>query len=880
MSRARWLSCGAFVCLLTLTASHAADDAALPPAAKTKIAYARDIEPLLQKRCLLCHGAQQQMSGLRLDSKAAALKGGTSGADILPGKSAESRLIRLVGGLEKKVMPPMGAHLTAAEIGLLRAWIDQGVDWPAPEVSRNGAASQSSHWAFQTIKRPGPPAVRDRAWPRNPIDQFILARLEAASVAPSPEANKLTLLRRVSLDLTGLQPTPEEVSQYQHDNRPDAYERTVDRLLDSPHYGEKWARYWLDLGRYADSDGYEKDRSRPWAWRYRHWVIDAINRDMPFDEFTTEQLAGDLLPNRNLDTLVATGFNRNTLTNREGGTDPEQFRDEQVLDRAATLGTVWMGLTVGCAQCHNHKYDPISQKEFYQLTAFFNTQEEVNVPAPLPGELGPYLAAWPEFVRNRQALLEEYRIPEAQAEWEKKLRQAALTPGHNEEADFSYGEFTHTVDNARKVLFLDTAKRSEVQQVEMLDRFIGSCGSMYPKEYCDGLKLRELRSKLNELMAKAPQVSYAPVLLEDDAPPKTFIHVKGDWRDRGEEVEPGMLAVLPPLLSQPGKPGEKPSRLALARWLTSPENPLTSRVAVNRIWQELFGRGIVATSEDFGTQGDRPTHPELLDWLAAEYMQRGWSMKQMVREMVTSAAYRQSSNARPDLEARDPDNTLLARQSRLRLPAEAVRDETLYAAGLLDLRIGGRSVRPAQPKGVAELSYAGSVKWEESTGADRYRRGLYILFQRTVPYPQLVTFDAPNASLSCTRRERTNTPLQALNLMNDPVFFEAAQALAYRVMNEAPVAGAQTGAGTQTGGGFRDRLNYAYEVTLGREPSAREAERMGKYFDETGRTLLASPPTVSALFPNQFPGVPQADAAAWVELSRVLLNLDEFITKD
>ncbi|HXB74194.1 MAG TPA: PSD1 and planctomycete cytochrome C domain-containing protein [Candidatus Acidoferrales bacterium] len=886
MSKAVWLSCGAFVCLFMLTASRAADDAALPPAAKTKVSYARDIEPLLQKRCLLCHGAQQQMSGLRLDQNQAALKGGASGKDILPGNSAGSRLIRLVAGLETKVMPPMGARLTAAEIGLLRAWIDQGVDWPAPPVSQNqqnGAASQSSHWAFQKIRRPDPPAVRDRAWPRTPIDQFILARLESAGVAPSPEAGKLTLLRRVSLDLTGLPPTPEEVRQYLHDNRPDAYERMVDRQLDSPHYGEKWARYWLDLARYADSDGYEKDRSRPWAWRYRHWVIDAINRDMPFDEFTAEQLAGDLLPDRNLDTLVATGFNRNTLTNREGGTDPEQFRDEQVLDRAATLGTVWLGLTVGCAQCHNHKYDPILQKEFYQLTAFFNTQEEVNVPAPLPGELGPYLAALPEFVRNRQALLEEYKIPEAQADWEKRLREAALNPGHKEESDFSYGEFTHTVDNARKVLFLDPAKRSEVQQVEMLDRFIGSCGSMYPKEYCDGLKLRELRTKLNELMAKAPQVSYAPVLLENDAPPETYIHVKGDWRDRGEGVQPGTPAVLPPLqgpLEGPrqgplqGKTGEKPTRLALARWLTSPENPLTSRVGVNRIWQELFGRGIVATSDDFGTQGDRPTHPELLDWLATEYRERGWSMKQMVREMVTSATYRQSSNARTDLETRDPDNTLLARQSRLRLPAEAVRDETLYAAGLLDLRIGGRSVRPAQPKGVAELSYGGSVKWEESTGADRYRRGLYILFQRTVPYPQLVTFDAPNASLSCTRRERTNTPLQALNLMNDPVFFEAAQALAYRVMSEAPVAGAQAG------GGFRDRLNYAYEVTLGREPSAREAERMGKYFDETSRTLQASPQTVSALFPNQFPGVPQADAAAWVELSRVLLNLDEFITKD
>jgi len=855
------LCCGVWVCLFPPTLSRAADDAALPPAAKTRIAFARDIEPLLQKHCLLCHGDQQQMSGLRLDQKEAALKGGASGKDIQPGNSAGSRLIGLVAGLEKKVMPPVGARLTAAEIGLLRAWIDQGVDWPAAPASQNRV---SSHWAFQRIKRPDPPAVRDRAWARNPIDQFILARLEAEGIAPSPEADKPTLLRRVSLDLTGLPPTAEEVRDYLHDNRADAYERVVDRLLESPHYGERWARFWLDLARYADSDGYEKDRSRPWAWRYRHWVIDALNRDMPFDEFTAEQLAGDLLPDRNLDTLVATGFNRNTLTNREGGTDPEQFRDEEVLDRAATLGTVWLGLTLGCAQCHNHKFDPISQREFYQFTAFFNTQEEVNLPAPLSGELGPYLAALPEFVRQRQALLDEYHIPPAQADWENRLREAALHPGHNEEADFSYGEFTHTVDNARKVLFLDPARRSEVQQVEMLDRFIGSCGSMYPKEYCDGLKLRELRTRLNELIAQTPQVSYAPVLLEDPAPPKTYIHVKGDWRDHGEEVQPGTLAVLPPL---PGKP----TRLALARWLTSPENPLTSRVAANRFWQELFGRGIVNTSEDFGTQGDRPTHPELLDWLASEYMQRGWSMKQMVREIVTSSTYRQSSNARKDLETRDPDNSLLARQSRLRLPAEVIRDEALYAAGLLDLRIGGRSVRPAQPKGVAELSYAGSVKWEESTGADRYRRGLYILFQRTVPYPQLVTFDAPNSTLSCTRRERTNTPLQALNLMNDPVFFEAAQGLAYRVMTEATPG---------PGGGFRERLNYAYEVALGRQPGAREAERMARYFDETSRTLRASPETVTALFPNQLAGVPQADAAAWVELSRVLLNLDEFITKD
>jgi hypothetical protein len=871
MTRAGLLCCCALVGLFAFPLCRAADDPALPPASKTKVEFARDIEPLLQKRCLLCHGAMQQMNGLRLDQKDAALKGGASGQDIKPGNSAGSRLIRLVAGLETKVMPPIGARLTAAEIGLLRAWIDQGVEWPVQQTSQSpgGQKPGSSHWAFQKIGRPDPPAVRDRAWPRNPVDQFILARLEAEGITPSPEAGKLTLLRRVSLDLTGLPPTAGEVREFQRDNRPDAYERLVNRLLDSPHYGEKWARYWLDLARYADSDGYEKDRARPWAWRYRHWVIDALNRDMPFDQFTAEQLAGDLLPNRNLDTLVATGFNRNTLTNREGGTDPEQFRDEQVLDRAATLGTVWLGLTVGCAQCHNHKYDPISQKEFYQLTAFFNTQEEVNIPAPLPGELGPYLAARPEYEIERQALLEEYKIPQALADYEEKLRDANLHPGHREESDFSYGEFTHNVDNARKVLFLDPARRSEVQQGQITDYFIASCGSMYPKEYCDGLKLRELRTKLNGVNAKLPQISYAPVLLENDAPPNTYIHVKGDWRDHGADVQPGTLAVLPPL-------GEKPTRLALARWLTSPGNPLTSRVAVNRIWQELFGRGIVNTSDDFGTQGDRPTHPELLDWLATEFMtpqsaDGAWSMKRMVRLMVTSATYRQASNARKDLDTRDPDNTLLARQSRLRLPAELVRDETLYAAGLLDLRIGGHSVRPPQPKGVAELSYAGSVKWEESTGSDRYRRGLYILFQRTVPYPQLVTFDAPSSTLSCTRRERTNTPLQALNLMNDPVFFEAAQALAFRVIRES---------GSSSGGGFRDRLNYAYEVTLGREPSAREAERMGTYFDETSRNLASKPQTVSALFPNRIEGVPQAEAAAWVELSRVLLNLDEFITKD
>jgi hypothetical protein len=773
---------------------------------------------------------------------------------VQPGKSDESRLIRMVSGGEAKIMPPVGAPLTAAEIAILRKWVDGGATWTE-------GSSPAVHWSFQKIAHPEPPGVNDSKWARNAIDNFILAKLDSEKIKPSPEASKTTLIRRVKLDLTGLPPTPREIEEYLADTRPDAYERMVDRALASPHYGEKWARPWLDLARYADSDGYEKDRSRPWAWRYRQWVIDAMNRDLPFDEFTAQQLAGDLLPNRNLDTLIATGFNRNTLTNREGGTDPEQFRDEQVLDRAATLGTVWLGLTVGCAQCHNHKYDPIAQKEFYQLTAFFNTQEEVNIPAPMPGEVGPYLAARPEYDAQRRALFAEYKIPENQADWEEKLKYAALHPGEHDDWSFAYGEFTHTVDNGRKVLFTDPAKRSEVQQNAMTDVFLRSCGNLYPKPFCAALKVTEARAKLEELNAKLPPYTYAPVLLENDTPPKTYIHLKGDWREHGEEVHPGTPAVLPPM------PAGTPTRLALARWLTSPENPLTSRVAVNRIWQELFGRGIVRTSEDFGTQGDRPTHPELLDWLAGEYMSRGWSTKQMIRTIVTSAAYRQSSNARPELAERDPENALLARQSHLRLPAEIVRDTALYAAGLLDLRIGGPSVKPPQPKGVAELSYANSVKWVESAGSDRYRRGLYIHFQRTTPYPQLMNFDAPSANLACSRRERTDTPLQALNLLNDPVFFEAAQGLAFRVLRESQ-------------GAFRDRLNYAFRLTVGRDPSAREAERLGRLYDDSLKSVAADTKSAAALFPNRLEGAPQTDAAAWVQVSRVLLNLDEVITRE
>jgi hypothetical protein len=815
--------------------------------------FAKDVAPLLQKRCIVCHGPQQQMSGFRLDTRAGALAGGKSGIDIKAGDGAGSRLIKLVSGAEgKKIMPPIGSPLTTAEVATLRAWIDEGARW---------SGGLQPHWAFQPVKRMAPPAVRNRAWPRNDIDRFVLARLEAEPVAPSPEAGRTTLIRRVSLDLTGLPPTPDEVRAFVQDSRPGAYERLVDRLLESPHFGERWARWWLDLARYADSDGYEKDLQRPWAWRWREWVIGAFNRDLPFDRFTVEQLAGDLVPDRNLDTLVATGFNRNTLTNREGGTDPEEFRDEQVRDRTGTVATVWLGLSAQCAQCHNHKYDPISQKEFYQLSAFFNTQEEVTILAPLAGELGPYLAAKPEYDRNRRALLEKYRIPEGQAEWERRLRYAVAHPGEHDDWTFAYGEFTHMVDSARKVLFLDAAQRTEVQSMAMTDYFVRSCRSAMGAE-CDVYKLKEARPLLDALQSKFSAVSYAPVLLENDTPPETYIHLKGDWRERGAIVQPGLFAVLPPLPA-----GQPVNRLTMAKWLVSAENPLTARVTVNRLWQEMFGRGIVKTSEDFGTQGDRPTHPELLDWLAAEFRERGWSVKRTLRLIATSATYRQASKVRPELLEKDPENTLLARQSRVRLAAEQVRDEALFAGGLLNLAIGGRSVKPPQPKGVAELSYANSVKWDESAGADRYRRGLYVHFQRTTPYPQLMNFDAPASTATCTRRQRSNTPLQALNLLNDPVFFEAAQGLAYRVMREGH-------------GGFKDRLGYAYGLTLGRAPAARETERLAQFYDRERNALDGHAQTAGALFPNRLEGLSQRDAAAWVELSRVLLNLDEFITRE
>ena len=839
----------------------AADTPPLPPAAKIQTDFSRDIEPIFARKCIACHGAAQAMNGLRLDNPEAALKGGYSGPAIVAGASADSKLIHRVASTKKDfAMPPAGAPLTAAEVGILRAWIDQGARWSA--TAKRAQSPKSNHWAFQPVRKAEPPAVRNRDWARNPIDRFVLARLEQEGLTPSGEADRTTLLRRVKLDLTGLPPTRAEISEFVSDNRPDAYERLVNRLLTSPHYGERWARHWLDLARYADSDGYEKDQVRPFAWRYRQWVIDALNRDLPFDQFTIEQMAGDLLPGATREQRVATGFHRNTLTNREAGVSRAEARFEQLVNRASTVGGVWLGVTVGCAQCHDHKYDPISQRDFYQLFAFFHGAMDTDIEAPMPGEMGPYMAARPGFDRKRAALLAEYNIPQLQAEWEPSIRRAMTDPGKDLEFDFSVTSMRAMFDHADRVVMTTPEKRSRRDAERLTNYFINNPGPRAAKDKELQEKFKELRTKLKELVDALPPLSEAAVIVDDPQADPCRIYIKGDYKSPGIEVPPGTLSVLPPL-----KVNGKPSRLDLARWLVSPENPLTPRVAVNRHWQEFFGRGLVNTSEDFGTQGEKPSHPELLDWLAAEFMDRGWSMKQLHRLIVTSATYRQSSKARPDIDSRDPENALLSHQRRLRLSAESIRDVALASSGLLNPAIGGRSVRPPLPAGVAELGYGNSVKWVESIGMDKYRRGLYVHFQRTTPHPQLMNFDAPDSNVFCSRRRRSNTPLQALNLLNDPVFFEAAQGLALRILTDAPPTA-------------RDRINYLYDLTLGRAPSSRESDRLLAYLDQQKTLLAADTKAAEGLLPFRPAGVDAIEGGAWTGVARVVMNLDEFITRE
>ena len=800
--------------------------------------FATDVQPVLAKRCVMCHGGAQQLAGVRLDNSTDAMKGGYSGPIIAAGKADASKIIERVTSTKDGFrMPPMGPPLSEAEVAGLKSWINEGATWPTGLTIGKATTRKSTHWAFQPLWQGAPPQVKNATWPKNPIDNFTLAKLESQNIAPSPEATKLTLLRRVALDLIGLPPTQELTRTYLADTRPEAYERAVDQLLKAPQYGERWARQWLDLARYADTDGFEKDLARPFAWRWRNYVVDSLNADKPFNQFTIEQLAGDLLPNPTLEQKVATGFHRNTLINREAGVTRAEDRFDTLVNRVNTTSTTWMGLTMGCSQCHDHKYDPISQKEYYASMAVFSKSYDTDIDAPMPGELGPWLASRAPYLKKREEILKSAPIDEWFTRWQGKMRAAITNPGVDGEWDFSVTSFRVMFDHAERIMMMPAAQRNERDAWRLLTYFINNPSHTVRGEKENIEKLKTVKEQIKKLEDETAKLTQAYVVIPDPTAPPQRLAVRGDWKTPGIEVQPGTLAVLPEF-----KPGNEPERLAYARWLVSDANFLTPRVIVNRYWQEFFGRGIVKTSEDFGLQGDKPSHPELLDYLAREFQTKGWSVKQLHRAIVTSATYRQSSKARPDVAEIDPDNALLARQIRIRLSAEAIRDSALAASGLLNTQLGGPSVRPPQPKGVSELVYGGA-KWNESQGTDKYRRGLYIFFQRTAPYPMLGNFDAPDMTVACSRRRTSNSPLQALNLLNDPVFYEAAQALAYRVQTEAPAT-------------VEAKINTAFELALGRKANDRELTRLKKYLDE------------------------QPPATAWTGLARIILNTDEFIVRE
>jgi mono/diheme cytochrome c family protein len=819
--------------------------------------YLRDVKPIFARHCVSCHGPQKQRSGLRLDTARGALRGGNSGAVLIPGRAAASRLVQALTGAEGvAAMPPKGARLDQNQVAVLRAWIDAGAHAPPGEAE---AAAASAHWAFRPLSRPQAPLVRDAAWCRNAIDRFILARLEKESITPSAEAEGPTLLRRVSLDLTGLPPTPAEIDAFEHDTDPQAYEKVVDRLLASGHYGERWARHWLDLARYADSNGYSIDAPRS-IWKYRDWVIDALNRDLPFDQFIVEQLAGDMLPGATVAQRVATGLHRNTQINQEGGIDLEQFRVESIVDRVNSTGTALLGLTVGCAQCHDHKFDPISQREYYQLFAFFNSCEEPNLELPAP-----------DAARRRQqieakiaAVQKELRVVDDSTDERVAAWEGSLTPQSRAMLPANVQAILTIAVNGRNSE-QEQAVIAAYRKTDEIRHVVGGLASPTPflaAAHLNALTFRQTRERrLAGLYKERPELTTTMVMAERKEPRETHVHLGGDFLRKGAAVAPGVPAVLPKLGAR------KPTRLDLARWFVNGVNPLPPRVTINRFWMHCFGTGIVETDNDLGTQGTPPSHPELLDWLATEFVDRGWSMKAMLRLIVTSATYRQASHTRPELAVLDPRNRLLARQNRVRLDAEVVRDVALASSGLLSGTIGGPSVFPPQPLGVYQFTQI-PRQWVASTGPDRYRRGLYTFVWRSAPHPDLVVFDAPDGTQTCTRRNRSNTPLQALALLNDEGFLEYSRALACRTLSEGPVDDS-------------GRLAYAFRLCLGRSPSARESAVLTRLLDDQRKVFDDDPPSALRLIGTPPPcAVGATQRGAWISVARALLNLDEFITRE
>lgn len=1010
-----------------------------PVMAQAPVDFQRDIRPILSDNCFQCHGPDKgkRKAGLRLDTKQGAFDA-KGGAAFTPGKLDKSEAFQRISSQDaEKRMPPAksGKKLTAQQIELVRRWIEQGAKW-------------SEHWAFVAPVRPALPPVADSTWTRHAIDRFVLAKLQAESLKPSPEADRVTLLRRLSLDLIGLPPTIQEVDAVLNDRSPDWYEKQVERLLASPHYGERWGRHWLDAARYSDSDGYEKDKARQ-VWAYREWVINALNRDLPYDRFIIEQIAGDLLPKPTQDQLVATGFLRNSMINEEGGVDPEQFRMEAMFDRMDALGKSVLGIGVGCAQCHNHKFDPLTQLDYYRMFAFLNNSHEANIAVYTPAEQRERadifrtireietglrhrhpdwekrMAEWEDKVRNDQPpwhivkpeqdpsggqkhyvlsdgsiLAAGYAPTKHTTEFTVKSDMKSVTavrlellndpnlplggPGRsifglcaltefkvvaapvnepNKKQEIKIISATADVNPPEKplgMLFDDRSKKKRVtgpiaysidgkdETAWALD--IGPGRSNVPRKavfvFEKPVSGASLTFKLvqnhggwnsddnqnnnlgrfrfavtDKANATAdPLPANVRVILAIPGEKRTPAQVEAvfsywrttvaEWKDANAEIEalwkshpdgasqlvmqtreemrpthlldrgsflkpkdavtPGVPGFLHPLPQ-----GATPNRLTFARWLVDRSSPTTARAIVNRVWQAYFGTGLTATSEDLGSQSETPTHPELFDWLAVEFMDSGWSMKHLHRQIALSATYRQSSHVTPELLKRDPFNRLLARGPRFRVEAEIVRDIALASSGLLNQEIGGASVFPPAPAFLflPPASYGPKV-WIEDMGQRKYRRGMYTFSYRSVPYPALQAFDMPNGDFACVRRARSNTPLQALTSLNEPVFLECARELALRTVRD----GGKTD---------EERIVSAFRRCLSRKPDADEVKTLltllNKETEHYGKQN-AKPWDLAASDPKQPPklpdGVSPARLAAWTAVARVLLSLDETITKE
>jgi hypothetical protein len=999
--------------------------ASLLQAEEAPVSFSRDVRPILSNRCFKCHGFDPatREADLRLDTKEGLFNDHEGHRPFVAGRADQSEALRrILSDDPDERMPPPSAKkdLSQREIAILKKWVEQGTPW-------------EPHWSFVAPTRPKVPEVDGDTWSRTPIDHFIFARLRDAGLTPSPEADRDTLIRRVSLDLTGLPPTPEEAEAFVNDRSPDAYDKLVERLLNSPAYGERWARRWLDLARYADTNGYEKDRPRN-IWPWRDWVVKALNDNMPFDQFTIKQIAGDMLPNATEDDLIATGFHRNTMLNEEGGIDPLEFRYHAMTDRVATTGTTWLGLTTGCAQCHDHKYDPISHREYFGLMAFLNNADELELPlgqsesqetpsqspsktaelvkslaaqwpvpkkdrknaaaepetAPKPeqlaetafqewltrergpgaewvhvhpttlssnlpiltltdedivfvtgditkqdtyrvaarpalkgvtalrlealpdpllpaggpgmtyyeGKRGDFFLANIEFKANGQPL----RVASADASYSKNAFGAtpataamaiddnlqsgwgvAERPGERHVAVFRFAEPTdidtldvemlfarHFASSLGKFrLSLTTSKETPVRDISPeAEKLLASGAETLSETALNTLRLafflqsKELTKATDEVRKALNPPPAASTLVFQERPPQsprpTHLHHRGEYLQAKDEVPPVVPSFLNPLAADAPR-----NRLTFARWLVSRENPLTARVVVNQQWAALFGRGLVSTVQDFGFQGDPPSHPDLLDWLAIEFMDSGWNMKQLHRLIVKSSVYRQSSAVTPLAREKDSANILLSRANRTRLEAEMIRDSALAASGLLSRKVGGPPVKPPQPNSVTEAAY-GAFKWEPSAGEDRFRRSLYTFMKRTAPFGMYAVFDGPSGEACVARRDVSNTPLQSLTLLNDEMFLEIARALGRRVFDHA--------------GDDRKKVEHLVRLVLTRPADETELNDLVQFVAAQRATFKAQPDQARELAGTKEDTA--VDVAPWIAVARAVLSLDEAVTRN